>query len=93
MIKYFDVILSSEVETFLDSLDNNTRKKILHNVDKSRFHIDPRRFKKLTKEIWEFKTRYGSKQYRLFAKTILKNKPIIIRSRPELTQPSVVLTP
>ncbi len=41
--------------------------KVLYNIDKSRYINDPRLFKKLTKDIWEFRTRYNKLQYRLLA--------------------------
>jgi len=67
MIEYFEILLSDEVENFLDNLDIKIRDKILYNVDKSKTNLDPKLFKKLTKEIWEFRTKYGALQYRLFA--------------------------
>lgn len=67
MIEYFKILLSNEVEEFLDNLDIKTRKKILYNIDKARFSLNPEIFKKLTDDIWEFRTKHQSFQYRLFA--------------------------
>ena len=66
MIKY-EVIFLEPAKEFLESLDPKTREKILFNVWKSRETNDPSLFKKLTPEIWEFRTRYKSKHYRLLA--------------------------
>ena len=52
---------------FLDTLDDKSREKILFNIWKSRETSDPELFKKLTGEIWEFRTRFNSKQFRLLA--------------------------
>ena len=67
MTEYFSILLSTEVEEFLDSIDEKARNKILYNIDKAKITLDPKIFKKLTQEIWEFRTKYGSLQYRLFA--------------------------
>ena len=63
----FDVIFLTEAETFIDTLDQNTRRKVLYNIDKARYYTDPKLFKKLNSEIWEFRTKYNGQQYRLFA--------------------------
>jgi hypothetical protein len=44
-----------------------TRHKVYYNVDKAKLGLDPKLFKKLTDNIWEFRTKYGGLQYRLFA--------------------------
>ena len=44
-----------------------SRQKIYYNIDKAKLGLDPKLFKKLTDEIWEFRTKYGGFQYRLFA--------------------------
>ncbi len=67
MIKKFEVILLEEALDFIDSLDFKTRKKIYYNLDRAKEVNDPKVFKKLTNEIWEFRTKYGGSQYRLFA--------------------------
>ena len=67
MKERFEVLFLEEVEEFLDELDDKTREKIIYNVDKSRFFNDPELFKKLNDTVWEFRTRFKSKQYRLLA--------------------------
>ncbi|NDV14790.1 type II toxin-antitoxin system RelE/ParE family toxin [Muricauda sp. TY007] len=67
MSKNFEVILLEEALDFIDSLDLKTRRKIYYNIDKAKQRNDPKLFKKLTDEIWEFRTKYNGIQYRLFA--------------------------
>ena len=52
---------------FLDSLNEKTRRKIYYNVRKAQIVNDPELFKKLTEFIWEFRTLYEKKYYRLLA--------------------------
>ncbi len=66
MLKY-KVRFLEPAKEFLDKLDKKSREKILFNIWKSRETNDPRLFKKLTGEIWEFRTVFKSQQYRLFA--------------------------
>lgn len=63
----FEVIFLEEAIEFLDSLDEKEREKVIYNIDKSRFVNDPKLLKKLTENIWEFRTRFNKKQFRLFA--------------------------
>jgi len=67
MNEKFKVVLLEEALSFIDSLDLKTRKKIYYNLDKARHGNDPKLFKKLTDEIWEFRTKYSGLQYRFFA--------------------------
>lgn len=63
----FEVLFLEEAIEFLDELDDKAREKILYNIDKARYVNDPKLFKKLTKLIWEFRTLYQKKQYRILA--------------------------
>jgi phage-related protein len=63
----FDVIFLEQAIEFVDNLDSKTRMKIIYNIDKARLLNDPKLFKKLKDEIWEFRTKYNGIQYRLFA--------------------------
>lgn len=68
MIERFRVIYSTEADEFLDSLPQKAKDKILSNIRKSKFVLDPKFFKKLEgTEIWEFRTKYDGIQYRLLA--------------------------
>ncbi|MCK5369217.1 MAG: type II toxin-antitoxin system RelE/ParE family toxin [Cyclobacteriaceae bacterium] len=66
MIK-FAVIFLEWAKEFLDSLDDKTKKKVLYNIWKSRDVNDPKLFKKLEGNIWEFRTKFLTKQIRLLA--------------------------
>ncbi|MGB0930598.1 MAG: type II toxin-antitoxin system RelE/ParE family toxin [Chitinophagales bacterium] len=63
----FEVVFLDDAIDFLESLDEKTITKIIYNIDKSRYSNDPQLFKKLTSLIWEFRTVYQRKQYRLLA--------------------------
>lgn len=63
----FDIELLPEAIEFLENLDDKTREKIYYNIKKSQFVNDNTLFKKLNDFIWEFRTLYKSKAYRLFS--------------------------
>jgi phage-related protein len=63
----FKVEFLEEASAFLDSLDEKVRDKIIYNITKARFSNDKELFKKLTDEIWEFRTLFRKTHYRLFA--------------------------
>lgn len=63
----FRVDFLDEAKVFLDSLTEKPRDKIIYNVWKARQINDKELFKKLQDEIWEFRTLYNKKYYRLFA--------------------------
>lgn len=56
-----------EVRFFMRSIDIKAAGKILWNIDLAEQTNDPRLFKKLTDNIWEFRTKYQNLQYRLLA--------------------------
>jgi len=66
MIK-FEVLFLEPAKIFLDDLDEKSRGKVLFNIRKSREVSDPELFKKLTQEIWEFRTLYNNRKIRLLA--------------------------
>lgn len=50
------------------TIDSKVQDKIAFNINKCRFYTDKELFKKLeNSEIWEFRTLYNKKAYRLFA--------------------------
>lgn len=66
--KQFNVIYSSEVLSFLKSIDSKAAAKILYNINKSSITIDKELFKKLVgTDIWEFRTIYRGNSYRVLA--------------------------
>lgn len=66
-MKRFDVELLPEVQDFLEKLDEKAREKIYYNIRKAQFVNDAELFKKLNENIWEFRTLYSGKAYRLFS--------------------------
>jgi len=66
-VRYFETRFLEEANEFLASLDRKSAAKIIYNIDLAEQTNDPRLFKKLQGEIWEFRTRYASKQIRLLA--------------------------
>lgn len=63
----FKVAFLEEAMEFLEGLDEKVRDKIIYNITKARYSNDNELFKKLTDEIWEFRTLYNKTTYRLFA--------------------------
>ncbi|MDA3866744.1 MAG: type II toxin-antitoxin system RelE/ParE family toxin [Salinivirgaceae bacterium] len=66
-MKKFDVEFLEPAKNFMDKLDDKSRKKVLFNIWKSREINNPELFKKLKGNIWEFRTKFLTKQIRLFA--------------------------
>ncbi|MFN0176984.1 MAG: type II toxin-antitoxin system RelE/ParE family toxin [Saprospiraceae bacterium] len=63
----FKTIFFEEVDDFFEGLDPKAKSKIIFNIDKAEQTNDPKLFKKLRKDIWEMRTKYGNLHYRLFA--------------------------
>ena len=63
----FKVFFLEEANQFLGKLDKKSRDKIIYNIWKSRSTNDKVLFKKLQGEIWEFRTLFNKKYFRLFA--------------------------
>ena len=54
----FEIVFLTEAFAFLKSLDIKRSNKILYNIRKAQQKNDPELFKKLTDDIWEFRTLY-----------------------------------
>ena len=67
MDKYFEILFLDEAFEFLSSLERKHYEKILYNIRKSQVELDSELFKKLSDDIWEFRTLYQGLQYRLLA--------------------------
>lgn len=63
----FDVSLLEEAMEFIGQLNEKSQDKIYYNLRKARSTNNPKVFKKLSGEIWEFRTLHNKKQYRLLA--------------------------
>lgn len=56
-----------EANEFIAQLDSKTVKKIFYNIDLAEQTNDPKLFKKLQNDIWEFRTKFAGLQIRLLA--------------------------
>ncbi|TXD85037.1 type II toxin-antitoxin system RelE/ParE family toxin [Subsaximicrobium wynnwilliamsii] len=74
MIKRFETILLEQAFEFIQKQNLKARKKIFQNIRRAEQLSDPKFFKKLTDEIWEFRTLYSGFQYRLLAFWDKENK-------------------
>jgi phage-related protein len=66
-MRYFETKFLEEVDEFISKLDSKTARKIIYNIDLAEQTNDPRLFKKLQNDIWEFRTKYAGLQIRLLA--------------------------
>jgi phage-related protein len=66
-MRYFETKFLEEANEFISTLDSKTIKKIFYTIDLAEQTNDPRLFKKLQKDIWEFRTKYAGIQIRLLA--------------------------
>lgn len=57
----------SEAVEFLEKLSSKEKEKVYYNLKKAQFTKDNSLFKKLNENIWEFRTLYNGKSYRLFS--------------------------
>ena len=67
MLKKFEVLFLDNAMEFIESIDIKTQKKLFANVEKAQYLNDPKLFKKLNNEIWEFRCESFKLQYRLLA--------------------------
>jgi phage-related protein len=67
MNKQFEIEFLYEAFEFLQCLECKHYGKILYNIRKVQVENDPELFKKLTDDIWEFRTLYQGLKYRLLA--------------------------
>lgn len=66
-MRYFETRFMEEANQFIAQLDKKTIKKILYNIDLAEQTNDPKLFKKLQQDIWEFRTIFAGIQIRLLA--------------------------
>jgi phage-related protein len=67
MNRRFEIEILDEAFDFLLSLERKHYEKVLYNVRRVQVENDPELFKKLTDDIWEFRTLYQGLKYRLLA--------------------------
>jgi len=66
-MRYFETKFLDEADEFIAKLDQKAARKIIYNIDLAEQTNDPRLFKKLLNDIWEFRTIYAGLQIRLLA--------------------------
>lgn len=66
-MKYFETRLLEEAAEFIAGFDPKTVRKILFTIDLAEQTNDPKLFKKLREEIWEFRIAFSGQQIRLLA--------------------------
>ncbi len=66
-MRFFNTLFLEDADEFIATLDVKTIRKVLYNIDLSEKTNDPKLFKKLSNEIWEFRTKYNGLQIRLLA--------------------------
>lgn len=66
-MRYFATKFLQEADDFISQLDPKVIKKIFYNIDLAEQTNNPKLFKKLENEIWEFRTRSAGLQIRLLA--------------------------
>ena len=64
---YFTIRFLEQANQFIAGLEPKAVKKLIYNIDLAEQTNDPRLFKKLRDEIWEFRLRYENSQIRLLA--------------------------
>jgi len=66
-MRYFETKFLEEADGFISGLDPKAIKKIFYNIDLAEQTNDPKLFKKLQNDIWEFRTKFAGLQIRLLA--------------------------
>jgi phage-related protein len=66
-LQYFQTRFLEEADKFIAGLNPKAAKKVIYNIDLAEQTNDPRLFKKLQNDIWEFRTNFGGQQIRLLA--------------------------
>ncbi len=66
-VHYFNTRFLDQANKFIAGIDQKAIRKLFYNIDLAEQTNDPRLFKKLRDEIWEFRVRHGNNQIRLLA--------------------------
>ena len=66
-MQFFQTRFLEEADKFIAGLDPKTARKVFYNIDLGEQSNDPKLFKKLQKDIWEFRTKFRGIQIRLLA--------------------------
>jgi phage-related protein len=63
----FEILFLEDAFNGLQELNRKHAEKIIYNARRAQVELNSALFKKLTGDIWEFRTLYQGKQYRLLA--------------------------
>lgn len=66
-MKYFETRFLEDANEFIAKLDKKSATKVFYNIDLAEQTNDPKLFKKLKGEIWEFRSQYFGNQQRILA--------------------------
>jgi len=66
-LQKFQTRFLEDANKFIAKLDQKAARKVFYNIDLAEQTNDPKLFKKLQKDIWEFRTNAGGQQIRLLA--------------------------
>jgi phage-related protein len=66
-VRFFETRFLEEADKFISKLDIKAAKKVFYNIDLAEQTNDPKLFKKLQSDLWEFRTKYEGLQIRLLA--------------------------
>lgn len=66
-MRFFETRFLEDADEYIAGLDPKTIKKVLYNIDLAEQTNDPKLFKKLQNDIWEFRTKYARSQVRRLA--------------------------
>ena len=66
-MQYFQTKFLEDANKFIAELDTKSVRKVFYNIDLAEQTNDPKLFKKLKNDIWEFRTKYAGLQIRLLA--------------------------
>jgi phage-related protein len=67
MISKFEIEFLEPAFEFLGYIDTKAREKLIFNIEKAKLLNDPKIFKKLDRDLWEFRAESKKIQYRLIA--------------------------
>ena len=77
-MQYFQTRFLVEADKFIANLESKAARKVFYNIDLAEQSNDPKLFKKLQNEIWEFRTVFGGEQIRLLAFWDKENKLVTL---------------
>ena len=66
-MRYFETRFLEDANEFIAKLDSKSVRKIFYKIDFAEQTNDPKIFKKLQNDIWEFRTKFAGLQIRLLA--------------------------